>query len=179
MTYTLVMLGHPLIASRQRPDLHRRLHQYSTGMVCDAIPTAGQGLRMVMQYMAATVLLGWQRGEREVDLMNGVLLLHDMHTFASVHILLQHPHLAGPAPLQRHKAPSLSTLESANGHLHRVSMPVHGTHAYVWKPCEMGQKLKECARKLPLRAFMTTLQAVPATLLKGCMSFGSLSGHQV
>ena len=33
--------------------------------------------------------------------MNGLLLLHDMHSLASVHILLQHPHLSRPTPLHQ------------------------------------------------------------------------------
>lgn len=102
------------IASMERPDLHQCLNQYSTGIVCDLIQTAGQG-QIVMQGMTATILLGWQRDEREVHLMNGISLLHDMHAFATVHILLQDPHLAGPAPLQHHRAHNLSTVESTSG----------------------------------------------------------------
>lgn len=97
------------IALMQQSDLRQCLHQYCTGMVCDG----RQGIQMVMQGMAATVVLGWQRGEREVDLMNGILLLHDMHTLASVHILLQHPHLAGPSPLQHHRAAASASAQQS------------------------------------------------------------------
>lgn len=40
------------------------------------------------------------KGRGVVYLTDGILLLHDMHALAPVHILLQNPHLVGPPLLQ-------------------------------------------------------------------------------
>ena len=45
---------------------------------------------------------GGRAGGGELYLTNGILLLHDMHALASVHILLQNPQLLGASPLQDH-----------------------------------------------------------------------------
>lgn len=71
---------------------------------------------------------GWQTGDWELYLVNGILLLHDMHAFASVHILLQHPHLAGTSPLHHHSASACYNQQVgkwAGGHLHTVPMPLY------------------------------------------------------
>lgn len=60
--------------------------------------------------------------------MNSILLLHDMHALASVHILLQHPHLAGPAPLHPPQRPKHTTVsQSVCGH---CAMPVQCVYTH-------------------------------------------------
>ena len=73
---------------------------------------------------------GWQTGDWELYLVNGILLPHDMHAFASVHILLQHPHLAGTSPLHHHSAFEGVSLACYNQQVGRWA-PAYCAHASV------------------------------------------------